>query len=139
MASRSGSIPDGSSGTFGPVNGVRLNLLAVLVPDSGFTISSIIRDRKTGTASITADLSNPGVVTVAGKGLKKRGAKNLAVAGPVTFQLATIGKTKHRLLRKGRVKVPVTVTFFPAGGVPSAQTINLKLMKTRPRPPTSIP
>jgi hypothetical protein len=136
VLNRSGSLADGSSGAFSPVNGVRLNLLAVLVPDNGFTLGGIIRDRKTGTASITADLSNPGVVTMAGKGLKKRDPKNLPVAGPVTFQLATIGKTKRKLLRKGRVKVPVTVTFFPTGGLASTQTINLKLSKRRPRPPT---
>jgi hypothetical protein len=129
-----GDIADGSSGTFTPESDVRLNLLAVLVPDNGFTLGGIVRDRKRGTATITADVSNPGVVTLVGKGLKKRGAKNLAVAGPVTFQLATTGKTKHLLLRKGRVKVPVTVTFFPTGGVPSAQTINLKLIKIRPVP-----
>lgn len=135
VLSRSGSIPDGSSGTFSQVNGVRLNLLAVLIPDNGFTLGPIVRDRKTGTASITADLSNPGVVTLAGKGLKKRDPKNLPVAGPITFHLATIGKTKRRLLRKGRVKVPVTFTFFPTGGVASAQTINLKLKKRRPLRP----
>ncbi len=54
VLSRSGDIADGSSGVFHMVNGVRLNLLAVLVPDNGFTIGPIIRDRKTGTASITA-------------------------------------------------------------------------------------
>jgi hypothetical protein len=140
VLSHVGDIADGSSGTFGPVNGVRLNLLAVLVPDNGFTLGGIIRDRKKGTASITADVSNPGVVTLVGKGLKKRGAKNLAVAGPVTFQLATTGKTKRQLQRTGRVKVPVTVTFFPTGGVASAQTINLKLLrKTRPPSPLSPP
>jgi hypothetical protein len=133
-----GDIADGSSGTFAAVSGVRLNLLAVLVPDNGFTLGGIVHDRKRGTASITADVSNPGVVTLVGKGLKKRGGKNLAVAGPVTFQLATTGKTKRLLQRKGKAKVPVTVTFFPTGGVASAQTINLKLIKTRP-PPTSAP
>jgi hypothetical protein len=132
-----GDIADGSSGTFGAVNGVRLNLLAVLVPDNEFTLGGIVLDRKRGTASITADVSNPGVVTLLGQGLKKRGAKSLAVAGPVTFQLATTGKTKRLLQRKGKVKVPVTVTFFPTGGVASAQTINLKLIKRiRPLPPT---
>jgi hypothetical protein len=129
-----GDIPDGSNGTFTGVNGVRLNLSAVLVPDNSFTLVGITRDRKKGTASITADVSNPGVVALVGKGLKKRASKNLAVAGPVTFQLATTGKTKRRLQRKGSVKVPVTITFFPTGGVPSTQAINLKLRKIRPVP-----
>ncbi len=139
VLSRSGDIADGSSGVFGEVNGVRLNLLAVLVPDNGFTIGPIIRDRKTGTASITAYTSNPGVVTVVGRGLKKRVPKSRAVKSPVTFKLATIGKAKRKLLRKGRLKVSVTVTFFPTGGLASTQTINLKLKKRRPRPPTTAP
>jgi hypothetical protein len=132
---RSGDLPDGASGTFAPVNDVRLNLSAVLVPDNSFTFTSITRDRKRGTASVTVDVSNPGVVAIAGKGTKKRAARNLAVAGPVTFSVATTGNAKHRLERKGRLLVPVHVTFFPTNGDPAVQSVNLKLRKIRPPTP----
>jgi hypothetical protein len=71
-----------------------------------------------------------------GKGLRKRGAKSLAVAGPVTFHLAPTGKTARRLARKGRAMVSLTVTFSPGGGDPSSQSIRFKLReKKRPLPP----
>jgi hypothetical protein len=135
VLNRAGDLSDGASGTFTPQNDVRLNLSAVLVPDNGFTLGGITRDRKRGTATITATTSNPGLVTIAGKGMKKRASKNLAVAGPVTFSIAAVGKTKHKLERKGRILLPVRVTFFPTGGDAATQSINLKLKKTRPPAP----
>jgi hypothetical protein len=132
---RMGNLADGAFGTFAPENDVRLNLSAVLVPDNGFTLAST-RDRKRGTATVTATTTNPGLVTISGKGMKKRASKSLAVAGPVTFPVATIGKTKHKLERKGRIGLTVRVTFFPTGGDATVQSINLKLRRTRP-PTTS--
>ena len=126
-----GNLSDGATRTFTAQNDVRLNLTAVLVPDNGFTLGGISRDRKLGTASITATTSNPGIVTVSGKGLRKRRSKSLAVAGPVTFQLKPTGRTARRLVRKGRVTVAPTVTFLPSGGDPSSQSIHLKLLKRK--------
>ncbi|MDX6590034.1 MAG: hypothetical protein QOI84_1308 [Solirubrobacterales bacterium] len=130
VLNRGGSLSDGASGTFSPQNNVRLNLSAVLAPSNGFTLGGIARDRKTGTATITVTASNPGLVALTGKGLKKR-SKTLAVPGPVTLGIATAGKTKRRLQRKGRVTLPLTFTFWPTGGDPSTQTVNLKLRKNR--------
>lgn len=126
-----GNLSDGATRTFTAQNDVRLNLTAVLVPDNGFTLGGISRDRKLGTASITATTSNPGIVTVSGKGLRKRRSKSLAVAGPVTFQLKPTGRTARRLVRKGRVTVAPTVTFLPSGGDPSSQSIHLKLLERK--------
>jgi hypothetical protein len=126
-----GNLSDRAMGTFTAQNDVRLNLAAVLVPDNGFTLGGIVRDRKRGTASITATTSNPGIVTVSGKGLRKRTPKSLAVAGPVTFQLTPTGRTARRLVRKGRVTIALTVTFIPSGGDPSSQSIHLKLLQRK--------
>jgi hypothetical protein len=138
VLNRAGNLSDGAVGTFTTQNDLRLNLLANLVPDNGFTFTGVTRDRKRGTATVTVQVSNPGLVTLAGKGLKKRGEKNVAVAGAVSFPVATAGRTRHRLARKGRVRVPVNVTFFPTGGEPSTQSIDLKLKKIRPRAPLSL-
>jgi hypothetical protein len=135
VLNRLGDLGDGASGTFTPQNNVRLNLSAVLVPDNSFTFGAITRDRKRGTATVTVTTSNPGLVAITGKGMKKRASKALAVAGPVTFPVTTIGKTKHKLERKGRVVLPVRVTFFPIGGDPSIQSVSLKLRKIRPATP----
>jgi hypothetical protein len=136
VLNRSGNLADGSAGTFTPLNDVRLNLLAVMVPDNSFTLSSLTRNRKRGTATITVKTSNPGLVAIAGKGMKKRAAKTLAVAGPVSFPVTTVGNTKHKLERKGRIVVPVSITFFPTGGDHSTQSFNVKLRRTRPPAPT---
>ena len=107
----------------------------MLVPDNGFTLGGITRDRGRGTATITVTTSNPGLVAIAGKGMKKPKSKNLAVAGPVTFSIAAVGKTRHKLERKGRIVLPVRATFFPTGGDAAIQSINLKLKRTRPAAP----
>jgi hypothetical protein len=135
VLNRSGNLADGAQGTFTPQNDVRLNLSAVLVPDNTMTLV-VTKDQKHGTASITATTSNPGVVSIVGKGMKKKAAKTVAVAGPVTFSIATIGKTRHKLERKGRVVLPVRVSFLPNGGDASTQSINLKLRRTRPPTPS---
>jgi hypothetical protein len=135
VLNRAGNLADGAAGTFAPQNDVRLNLSAVLVPDNSFTLGGLTRDRKNGTATITATTSNPGLVTMSGKGIKKRPSKTLAVAGPVTFSVAAVGKTRHKLARKGKIALPVHVTFFPTGGDPAVQSINLKLKRIRPPAP----
>ena len=139
VLNRSGNLADGAAGTFTPQNDVRLNLSAVLVPDNGLTLGAITRDRKRGTATIIATTSNPGVVAIAGKGMKKRPSKSLAVAGPITFAVAAVGKTKHKLVRKGKIVLPVRITFSPTGGDPTTQSVNLKLKRTRPLAPTGAP
>jgi hypothetical protein len=135
VLNRAGNLADGASGIFTPQNDVRLNLSAVLVPDNGFSVVGITRDHKHGTASITVTTTNPGIVSIGGKGMKKRTPKNLAVKGPVTFAVAAIGKRKRRLARKGSVVLTAQVTFLPPGGDPSTQTLDLKLKKRRPRTP----
>jgi len=136
VLTRVGDLHDGATGTFSPQNDFRLNLSAVLLPDNGFIISGITRDRKRGTASMTVTMSNPGVVTIGGKGIKKRPSKSRAVAGPVTFAVAAVGTAKRRLVRKGHVLLPVHITFSPTGGDPATQSINVKLKMRRPPPPT---
>jgi hypothetical protein len=128
-----GDLDQGESATFAPVPDVRLNLSAVLVPSNAFTITSIAPHRRNGTATLTIDLSNPGLATLGGKGLKKRHATR-AVAGPVTLKAATTGKSSRKLARRGRLKVPVVVTFYPSGGDPNSQTVPLKLVQPRSVP-----
>jgi hypothetical protein len=128
---RPGSLSDGASGTFAPLADSRLNLSAVLVPSNDFTLS-VSRDRKSGKATVTAFASNPGVVTLSGKGVKSgRAAKSVFVAGPVTFQVAATGKWRRKLVRTGSVAIDVSVSFAPTGGDPSSQSLTLRLRKKR--------
>ena len=132
---RAGSLSDRSSGTFPPGSAFmnsRLNLSAILVPTNSFRFVGVSRDRRRGTATVEIDVSNPGTVTLAGKGLTaKRATKTVAVARVVSFRIAVTGKRKKKLNRKGRVLVQVNATFTPTGGDPATQSISLKLKKKR--------
>jgi hypothetical protein len=140
VLTRGGSLSDGTSGQFAPRNDVRLNLSAVLIPSNHFIIAAVTRDRQRGSATVIVNVSNPGVLTLSGKGLKKgHVSKNVAVAGTVQFQIASAGARKRRLEKTGKVAVIPTMTFFPAGGDPASTTFTLKLRKRRPRPSVQAP
>lgn len=131
VLSHPGDLSDGAAGEFSAVEDVRLNLSAVLVPSNEFTLGTVTRDRRRGSASLTAYVSNPGLVTISGKGLKRQVAKTVAVPGPVPFQIASAGSFKRRLERKGKVAVNPTVTFYPAGGDPASKSITVRLRMRR--------
>lgn len=132
-----GNLPDGGSGNFPPagaMDNVRLNLSATLVPTNAFSLGRITRDRRKGSATLEILVSNPGSVTLAGKGLKaKRTTKTVAVQGVVRFAIAVTGKRKKKLNRKGRIAVQVNATFTPTGGDPTAQTLTVTLKKKHQR------
>ncbi len=136
VLTREGSLSDGASGAFAPQNDVRLNLSASLVPSNDFNIAAITPDRKRGSATVIVNVSNPGVLTMSGKGLKKRHiSKNVAVAGTVQFQIASAGAKKRKLDKTGSVGLSPTLTFFPSGGDSASRLFTVKLKKRRARPP----
>jgi hypothetical protein len=139
VLTRSGNLGDGESGSFAPQNDVRLNLSAVLVPSNDFAVAAITRDRKRGSAKAIVNVSNPGVIAMTGKGLKKRAIKNVAVARTVHFQIAAAGGRKRKLERTGKVTLTPTLTFTPAGGDPAAKPVTVKLRKRRSRPSVQSP
>jgi hypothetical protein len=140
VITRGGSLAVGAFGGFTPQNDVRLNLAAVLVPSNDFQIASITRDRKQGTATVIVNVSNPGVLALSGKGLKKRPFKNVAVAGTVQFNIATAGAKRRKLEKKGKVTVTPTMTFSPSGGDPASLPfmVQLKLKQRRLAPPSVL-
>jgi hypothetical protein len=134
ILTRGGSLSDDASGQFAPLNDVRLNLTATLIPTNVFTIGAITRDRKHGTATVLIDVPNPGVLTIAGKGLKKRPAKNVAVAGTAQFQIAAVGARRRTLEKKGKVVMVPSIGFTPTSGDPALQSFVVKLKKRRSQP-----
>ena len=97
-----------------------------------FTLGTVTRDLRRGSASVTAYVSNPGLVAISGSGVKKRNVeKTVAVPGPVPFQIASAGSFKRRLERKGKVTIIPTVTFYPTGGEPASKSLTVKLRKRR--------
>ena len=125
-------LGDGASGAFAPIANRRLNLSANLVPSNEFHVTQLSKNRNHGTATMVVEVSNPGVFTLSGKGLKKRQvSKNVVGASSLTFQLAAGGGLKQKLSRRGSARIAVVLTFAPTGGDPSTQTIPLTLRMRR--------
>ncbi|MFL5908552.1 MAG: hypothetical protein ACJ75Z_13260 [Solirubrobacterales bacterium] len=130
VLTRLGDLADGQPGTFAPKADSRLNLSAVLVPSNDFTVT--VKPDHQGKAAVTVFTSNPGVVSLSGKGLRSgRAAKSVFVAGPVHFQVTAAGRSSRRLARRGRVSIRATVTFAPTSGEPRSQQITVRLRKRR--------
>jgi hypothetical protein len=131
VLSHPGDLSEGAAGEFSALDDLRLNLSAVLLPSNDFTLGTVTRDRRRGSASVTTYVSNPGLVTISGRGIRHV-SKTVAVPGTVLFQIASAGSFKRRLERKGRVTVIPTVTFHPTGGDPASKSLTVRLRKRRP-------
>jgi hypothetical protein len=133
---RNGNLADGESGGFtSSESGYRVNVSAVFVPSNAFSLGAITRNKKKGTATLTTTVPNPGELTGSGKGVKVASAagavtsKTVSAPGAVTLTIKAKGKKKRKLNETGKVKVKPTITYTPAGGDPSAQSIKVKLKK----------
>jgi len=98
-----------------------------------------------GTAKLTLEVTGPGELeafdaSVAGTAAvtaKKRTARikptsqSVAQAGDVTLTIRASKTGKQFLRRKGKLTVPVRVTFIPVSGSPTAQTVKVKFRLKR--------
>jgi hypothetical protein len=99
-------------------------------PDNSFTIGKAKKNKKKGTAKLPVEVSGPGSLDLAGKGLKPVSA-DATDAGTVKLAVKTKGKTKKKLKKKGKKKVKPSVTFTPTGGDPDTQTTKVKLVRKK--------
>jgi hypothetical protein len=90
---------------------------------------------------VIVNVSNPGVITLTGTGLKKRPSRNVAVAGTIQFKLASVGAKKRKLEKRGKVTLSPSMTFSPSGGDPATLpfTVKLLLRKRKPTPSVQTP
>jgi hypothetical protein len=129
---RAGDLANGQSGDFTmPINGFRLNVSAVFVPTNTFSLGAAVRNKKKGTATITATVPNSGELTVSGNGVKTAGARtSVAVsAGTARLTIRATGKKKKKLKTKGKAKLAPTITYTPTGGDPRTQSTLVRLKK----------
>jgi hypothetical protein len=127
--SRSGDLADGEAGDFGSSTPFfRVNASAVITPTSTFTIGKPTRNRRKGTARIAVSVPNPGGLSLSGKGVKPA---TMTIGPPATVSLAVRakGKKRRKLNQTGKVKVPVSITYIPAGGDSRTQSAKVKLRK----------
>jgi hypothetical protein len=101
---------------------------------SAFTIVSITRNKKKGTATITGDVQFPGELIASGKGVKSSSAGGAVIskavgAGQAKLVVKAKGKKRKKLNQKGKAKVKVTVTYTATAGSPKTQSVKVKLKK----------
>ena len=119
---------DGQEVAFTTVPDRRPNISAVVAPTNTFTLGQITRNKKKGTATLTATVPNPGDLTASGNGVKAATSKAVG-AGPAQLLIKAKGKKKKQLNKKGKVKVTLNVAYTPTGGDPATQPETVKLKK----------
>ena len=101
-------------------------------PSNAFSFGPLARNRKKGVATIEIDFASVtfGTLTLSGRGLKPRTA-TIAGEGNHSFWIATKGGIRKQLVKRGRRKVNLTVTFTPGADVntSSTQTRTVRLVK----------
>jgi hypothetical protein len=129
------ALADGDSGPFDNDDPAHVvNISAVINPTNSFTLGTVTRNKKKGTATIAInDLPNPGDLIGSGNGAKVSSTRALnsksVGAGSAQLLIKAKGKKKKKLNRKGKVKLNVAVTYTPTGGSSNTQSVKVKLKK----------
>jgi len=128
-----GDLADGESAGFGPDTGSDLDIQAAFVPDNAFSLGKTTHDEKRGTATLAVNVPNPGELTGSGDGVKAASSgaviSKSVTAGAAQLLIKAKGKKKRKLNDTGKVKLKVAITYTPAGGDPSTQSVKVKLTK----------
>jgi peptidoglycan/xylan/chitin deacetylase (PgdA/CDA1 family) len=131
--------------------GTHVKTVAQVVPATQPPTSQVafelrsIRSRRNGKAKIIFDVGGPGgleavdasVAGAAGVAAKRRRdrirptSKFVPQAGPVVVVILPSKAGKRILMRKGKLKVPVRVTFTPVAGAPVSQMVKVRLRLKR--------
>jgi Tol biopolymer transport system component len=86
------------------------------------------KNKRKGTAKLSAEVGCAGVLEVDGKGVKPAD-RQAAGAGEVKLPIKAKGKRKKKLRQKGKVKVVAKVTLTPSGGAPVTERKRVKLVR----------
>jgi hypothetical protein len=127
-------LADGATRT-PDANGSReLLFQATIEPTDTFTVGTVTRNKKKGTAALSLTLPNAGDLTASGKGAKIAAGGAAAIskavgAGAAQLLVKAKGKQRKTLNSSGKVKLNVAITYTPTGGTPYTQSIKVKLKK----------
>lgn len=129
------NLGDAEFGDFGAFAGGRLNVSAIFVPTNTFTLGATTRNKKKGTATVEVTIPNPGELTTSGKGVKAAAgsqaviSKTVTAPGAVNLVIKAKGRKRKTLNLTGKVLLKPTITYTPAGGDPTTQSLKVKLKK----------
>lgn len=95
-------------------------------PSNAIKFGALVRNKRKGTGTLTVVLPGPGRLSLAGKGVVARKARQVG-AGRANLKIVAKGSWKRKLTRTGEVKLNAKVTFVPAGGEARTQTRRIVL------------
>jgi hypothetical protein len=98
--------------------------------DNSFTIGKALLNRKKGTATLSVAVSGAGRVSLTGAVPQ---AREVAGAGKVALKVVPKPAQKRALERKGYLRLKLTVTYKPRGGVANSRAVIVKLQKSARR------
>jgi DNA-binding beta-propeller fold protein YncE len=126
---RFGEPEDPATGPCAPKPGPQpAPIVARLVPSNFFTLGRLARDRGKGTATIQVAVPVAGGLALAGRGVHPV-TRSAGAAGLVALPVRLFGKARKGLLRSGRRKARLAITFTPEGGTPRTETRHVVLLK----------
>jgi hypothetical protein len=96
-------------------------------PSNAFSLGKVTRKRRRGTASLTATVPGPGVLSLAGHSLRAQ-QKVVRAQGAVKLAVKAVGRKRQALKASGKAKVKVRVAYTPTGGDPGLKVRRLKLL-----------
>jgi hypothetical protein len=123
-----GELGVGGTATFTTQNDVQQDISAVLTPVNTFTLGTVKRNKKKGTATLTINVPNAGQLALSGNGIKSASAVATG-AGDVKLKIKATGKKRTKLNDTGKVKVTPKVAFTPTGGDKNTASRKLTLKK----------
>jgi hypothetical protein len=127
---RPGNLGDNESGDFPAASEKDVNVSAVVTPSNSFTPGYPKYDKKNGTGKLPVSIPNPGELDLSGKGVRAAGARSaisVSAPGTVKVPVRVKGAKRRKLVRTGKVKVGLTLTYTPTGGDPNARSVKLQL------------
>jgi hypothetical protein len=111
-----------------------LQLNAEVEPTNTFSLSPVLRNKRNGTASVTANVPNPGTFEVQG-GLIAPETVAVAAPGNVALTLQPTQPIRKQLKKQGKALVDATFVYAPTFGKHRTQsavfTLKLKRKKKR--------
>ena len=96
-------------------------------PTNQFSFGKLEKLKQKGKARMSLSVPGPGLVKLAGKGVKKR-QRHVTRSKP-RFLLASSGKARQRLRSRGHVGLKVKATYRPDGGAARTKTEHVKLIR----------
>lgn len=125
-----GALSDGESDDFIQSNTGVINVSASVEPSNSVALGSLARNKKQGTATLTATLPWPGELTSSGSGVVTSSA-TAPTPGDVQLPIVATGKAKKKLKKKGKVPLGLTLTFAPSSGSAGVQQTKVVLKKKK--------